>query len=364
MSARVAIAIAVALCTLALSPLAHAHPLSPSLLELRERAAGRFDVAFKTPRVRARGLHPRAELPARCHTQGDGAGGANAAADSLNATAHVQRWSVDCGADLEGETIAIAGLQSGRDTGIVRVVRRDGSVVQALVSGDAPAFEVPAARSRLVVAGEFVQLGMRHLWFGLDHLLLLAGLVLLIRGRRALILAVTAFTLGHSVTLALATLGLLRIPDALAEVGIALSLLVVAVELPAAIASGAPGSPWIRRPFVLSGAVGLLHGLGFASALGAAGLPDDALPLALASFNVGVELAQLVVLVPLLFARRLLDVASVASTASAASAASVGASVDRLLRGRLAVAYAIGIPAAYWTLERGALLSQQLGVLS
>jgi len=331
-----------ALCLLALSVSSpvHAHPLSPSLLQLDELAAGRFEVTLKTPRVRARGLTPEPRMPPHCTMV------AASAPDAMTAEAHSRHWSLDCPGGLRGVPIAIDGLQPGRDTGIVRIVHRDGRVVQQLVSGDAPALAVTQPQGAAAVAAQYIGLGMRHLWLGLDHVLLLLALVLLIRGRRTLLLAITAFTAGHSVTLALAALGLLHIPAALAELAIAASLLAVAVELPSAMsAAGARvDSPWVRRPYLLSGLVGLLHGLGFASALRGVGLPQDALPLALASFNVGIEAAQLLALIPLVLLCHMLRRAALVRPWP-----------------RLGLAYAIGVPAAYWSFERGALLSEQMG---
>jgi hypothetical protein len=135
----------------------------------------------------------------------------------------------------------------------------------------------------------YVRLGAEHLAEGVDHLMFLAGLFLLVPGAQRLVATLTAFTLGHATTLALVGLGAPAPPALVVEVGIAASLVVLALEL----ARGAPGS-FAARPALASGAFGLLHGLGFAGALREVGLPEDALPLALFGFHVGVELAQLV----------------------------------------------------------------------
>ena len=137
----------------------------------------------------------------------------------------------------------------------------------------------------------YLELGVQHILEGVDHLLFLVGLVFLVglRGRR-LLMTVTAFTVGHSITLCLATLGHLRVEQAITEAIIALSVLTLAVELRS---SGPP--TWGQRfPWLVAGGFGLIHGLGFAGALAGVGLPEHALALALTSFNVGVELGQLV----------------------------------------------------------------------
>jgi hydrogenase/urease accessory protein HupE len=177
--------------------------------------------------------------------------------------------------------------------------------------------------------GRNSRLGIRHILGGPDHLLFVLGLVLLVRGRRALAATVTAFTAGHSVTLSLAMLGVVHVPPAPVEALIAASIFVVAVELRR---DGATG----RRPWWMAGTFGLLHGLGFAGALAQVGLPDTDIPLALAAFNVGIEIGQL------------LFVAAVLS-------------IGLLLRGRLArwravPAYGIGTLAAFWVFERVAAL--------
>jgi hypothetical protein len=150
---------------------------------------------------------------------------------------------------------------------------------------------VPAREGSAAVARAYLRLGVEHLWSGLDHVLFVLGLVALLRGGRRLVLAITAFTLGHSVTLAAASLGLVRVPAAPVEAAIAASLVAVALAL--ARPDRGAGSGLARRPAALPFAFGLLHGLGFAGALSAAGLPDHALPLALFSFNLGIEAGQL-----------------------------------------------------------------------
>ena len=330
-----------------------AHPLSPSLLELRELGPERLSVQLRTPWVRARGLHPRARLPRHCRRLTDA--GSSGGLRRVETGAHVERFEIDCPGGLDGTSadpsparVGIAGLQAGRDTAIVRVVRLGGGVVEGLVSASQPWLEVPAQRDRLEVAGDYAALGMRHLWLGPDHLLLLAALLLLVTRRRALLLTITAFTVGHSATLVLATLGLVRVPGALAEVAIAATLLAVAVEIP----TTRPGAPsarstaWTRRPWLIAGLFGLVHGLGFAGALRSAGLPGDALPLALVSFNVGVEVAQVLVVAPAILVLWLLRSAPPLSLQAAGGL-------------RLAAAYAIGVPASYWIFQRCALLAQQ-----
>lgn len=144
----------------------------------------------------------------------------------------------------------------------------------------------------------YLRLGTEHILLGPDHLLFVIGFVLLLGLGRPLLYTITAFTVGHSLTLAPAALGWLRVATAPVEVVIALSILLLAVEL--ARPEGAPTTLTKRRPWLVAGGFGLLHGLGFAGALAEVGLPQSGVPTALFAFNVGVELGQLVVVAFLL----------------------------------------------------------------
>jgi hypothetical protein len=146
--------------------------------------------------------------------------------------------------------------------------------------------------------GEWLPLGLRHALTGADHLLFVAGLVVLVERLRPLLLAITAFTLAHSLTLAAAALGALVLPQAPVEACIALSLVLLAVEL----TRPAPTGPAWR----LAAGFGLLHGLGFAGALAGVGLPVEQRAVALLGFNVGIELAQLAVVAVMILPARLL----------------------------------------------------------
>jgi hypothetical protein len=141
-------------------------------------------------------------------------------------------------------------------------------------------------------------MGCEHLLGGVDHLLFVLGLVLWLRRPRRLLAAVTGFTLGHSLTLSLATLGLVRVPAAPVEVGIAASLFWLATRLARGEGAGVPPA----QPWRMAAGLGLLHGLGFAGALTQAGLPPGEIPLALFAFNLGIELGQLVAVAALLAA--------------------------------------------------------------
>ncbi|WP_236689737.1 HupE/UreJ family protein [Photobacterium kishitanii] len=141
----------------------------------------------------------------------------------------------------------------------------------------------------------FVTLGITHILTGIDHLMFVAGLLLFTRDFRTFLKAITCFTLAHSITLSLSALNFIHVPEPPVEAGIALSILFLCYEL---TRPNNKEQPTLSRrfPWIISFSFGLLHGLGFASALKEAGLQQTSIPLALACFNVGVEIGQLIFL--------------------------------------------------------------------
>jgi len=311
---------------------AWAHPLAPALLELREAAGGEVGVRFKRPRAPLGAAPLEARVPDGCtRTDGEASWG--------EAGSRVETWLLDCGpAGLAGRTIEVSGLETAEAGVVVRIERADGRSVRSLLSPASPRFRIPERESTGAVLWGYGRLGFHHIGAGLDHLLFVLGLVFLAGGGRRLLLTVTAFTFGHSVTLALAALQVVRLAPEPVEVGIAASLLWLAVEL------ARPGGAR-RASAPLAAGFGLLHGLGFAGALQAAGLPAGAVPLALLGFNLGIEAGQLVFVTILL-------------ATGATARALLGARGETLTRpARLASAYALGTVAAYWTFERLAALA-------
>jgi hypothetical protein len=215
--------------------------------------------------------------------------------------AWVERSTLACPGGLVGRELRVEGLAPSGTDAIVRVAFADGRELRSVLSAARPALRIPARESALSVARDYGRLGLEHLASGLDHALFVLGLLALLRGGRPLLLAVTAFTLGHSATLAAASLLGLRLPGPPVEIAIAMSLVALAAALarPSRGAHSRPGagaSPaLVRRPGLLPFAFGLLHGLGFAGTLAEAGLPGHALPLALLSFNLGIEAGQLAI---------------------------------------------------------------------
>jgi hydrogenase/urease accessory protein HupE len=207
------------------------------------------------------------------------------------------RWTV--------ELPFLADLSPGH-THLARVTAA-GRTVERIARASAPTFEVEATPSVLHEAGRFLRLGVEHIFTGYDHLAFLLGLLLLGGSLRQLGGIVSSFTLAHSVTLGLAALGVVSIPSSIVEPAIAASVVAVAVENLWALRPGGDVprrvDDAIRRRWRLTFCFGLVHGFGFASALQELGLPRAALAAGLVSFNLGVELGQLTLVlaaVPLL----------------------------------------------------------------
>jgi hydrogenase/urease accessory protein HupE len=204
--------------------------------------------------------------------------------------AEVKRWTIRVPRGLEGWEVRVHGLPATMVDVLVRIAFKDGRVVSRMLRPDAPAFEFDNETAGPAAGGYFV-LGVEHILFGIDHLLFVLALVLLVRGAGTLVKTVTAFTVAHSITLALATLGVVHVPSAPVEAVIALSLVFVASEI-LRCRRGERGLTE-RAPWIVAGSFGLLHGFGFAGALSQVGLPANEFPLALLFFNLGVEAGQL-----------------------------------------------------------------------
>ena len=326
MNGRSGVILAALLLLTGLAEPTGAHPLAPSLLDLREASPGRITALWRRPQLLRVGARLEPVLPGRCRT-------VEPPVETAEGLAQVTRWTVDCGpAGLAGGTVAVRGLAEAGSDALLRIELADGRRVQAVLRPAAPSFVLPPEQGAAGVATGYLALGIGHLLTGWDHLAFVLGLVLLVGGWGRLLGTVTAFTLGHSLTLSLAALGVVRLPPGPIEAAIALSILALAVEL----ARRDRPTPLGRRPWLMAAGFGLLHGLGFAGALAEVGLPAREIPLALLAFNAGIELAQIGFILAVL---------------------GLGLALAPLLR-RLPVwtaavpTYLIGTLAAFWMFER------------
>jgi len=287
---RTALALVLCLC---FSFSAQAHRFAPSLLKVNEIASGQYHMVWKTPAQATSSVPLRPVWPERCEVT-------QASAPQTEGTGRVSSWQMSCtglGDDgLVGETLGVTGLGPNQASAMVMVSLQDGRQYQQVLNAEQSSFVIPAESSAGEVAGDYTYLGIEHIWGGIDHLLFVLGLLLLVGGGTRLLWTITAFTLGHSITLSLVTLGFFDYPVALVEFTIALSIFVLAVEL---TREGRNDLLW-RQPWWLAGGFGLLHGMGFAGALAETGLPQDNVPLALLFFNIGIELGQIAFIIAML----------------------------------------------------------------
>jgi hydrogenase/urease accessory protein HupE len=262
---------------------AEAHESRPGYLELREVADGRYEVLWKQPAVGDLVLRMNPKFPDSCTL--------TSADRQLLPGSMSTRLTLTCPGGLAGKTIHIAGLEDTITNVLVRVYYLDGSEETQLVHPTAPYVTIRGAADWTERARSYLQLGVEHIMLGGDHLLFVLGLLLIIKDRWMLVKTVSAFTVAHSMTLAVATLGYASVPAPPLNAAIALSILFLGPEIVRSWRGQT--SLTIRHPWVVAFAFGLLHGFGFASGLTATGLPRGEIPLALLLFNVGVEIGQL-----------------------------------------------------------------------
>ena len=312
--------------------IAQAHEFRPAYLEINETAPGRYEVLWRTP------INAGMQLPVMLKLPGDARNIIPPSVKEFSGQLFERRL-IDAGKNgLAGKRIEFVGLQATITDVLVRVQALDGTHTTTLVHPSQPRVEIPISQHFAAVAGTYLVLGIEHILFGFDHLLFVFCLVLLVCDRRKLLWAITAFTVAHSITLTAATLGVVHVAAAPVEASIALSILFLAREL--LVQERGTDGLTQAYPWLIAFCFGLLHGLGFASALAEIGLPQRDVPLALFSFNVGVELGQLAFIAGLLGAwaisRRLVR--------AAPSWVPVWAS-------RLA-GYAVGSTASFWIFAR------------
>jgi hydrogenase/urease accessory protein HupE len=202
---------------------------------------------------------------------------------------------------LVGHVLGVTELGANQVSAMVILSLRDGRNYQQVLTAQSSEFRVPVEPQQSQIMTEYSVLGFEHIWGGIDHLMFVFGLLLLVGGGSRLLWTITAFTLGHSITLSLVTLGFLRLPVPLVEFTIALSIFILALNLARNDFSRSDGGGLFRvYPWWLAAGFGLLHGMGFAGALAEIGLPQSNVPLALLFFNIGIEAGQIAFILLLL----------------------------------------------------------------
>ena len=305
-----------------------AHDARPLSVEITQQSTALYRARLRVPPTVAEDDHPALTWPTNCRVVSDRVTPDAATPDEV--------MVARCPDGLEGRTLRIHyPLYNPSLSTLFRLRSSRGTVRTQVLPPDQPEWTVPAQSTWQQVALGYLELGIRHIWTGIDHLLFVSGLLLLAGNMRRVLLAITGFTVAHSVTLSLSVSGLVQPPQAPVEAAIALSILFLAYE----IARPAPDGLARQYPVLVASSFGLLHGFGFAAALREAGLPANDLALGLFSFNLGVEVGQIVFI---------------------AVALAVFWPLARMIKRPAATdprwGYALGIPAAFWMFERLAAL--------
>ncbi len=308
-----------------------AHGMMAAYLEITESSEGVVVGTWKLP-VPSRDVMPEIEGCRRIDQASEN--------DEGQKSNFVYQISFRCGGALAGRQLQIKGLGVTVTEAVVRVAFASGATASHVLGKHEPSWSIPQTQRWSSVFARYAALGVEHILTGADHLLFVLGLVLLIGvdKRREIAWTATFFTLAHSLTLSATALGLVRVSSAAAEATIAATLVLLAQDIGRKEAT--------KRPRVTAFVFGLVHGFGFAGALGEIGLPKGAIAPALLAFNVGVELGQLafVVLVVLVFG--IVKKLANKSERPALVLGSVGT-------------YAIGSLGIFWMLQRWSLLLSQ-----
>ena len=305
-----------------------AHEARPLYVEVVEQAPVEFSVIWKVPATVSRSNMPAVSLGSLCVPASAAVGGGP-----------IRKQSFRC--DGDGAVVSVSFPQTNPSIStLIHVKRLSGEVHTEILSPGVMTWALPAPESFGTVSRDYVMLGVRHILEGYDHLLFVVCLLLLSGTFKRILITITGFTLAHSVTLAAAALGVVRIPVPPVEATIALSIVFVALEL----ARNERETLTWRYPVAVSTSFGLLHGLGFAAVLTDVGLPQTEIAAALLFFNIGVEIGQV------------LFVAFVIGTLAALKGLFFRAQylslADSLRIGQVPAAYVVGGLGMFWTIER------------
>jgi len=310
---------------------ASAHDARPFSIDIAEQGAGLYLARLHVPPTVELDNQPTVIWPANCRVVSGERADAPAASDTT---------LISCQAGLEGSRVGVRyPIYNPSLSTLFRLSERSGKVLTQVLTPDQSDWLVPKEPGWRDVASGYLKLGIQHIWSGIDHLLFVCGVLVLAGTRRRVLLAITGFTLAHSLTLTLSALGLIRLPVAPVEAAIALSILFLARE----IAQPFPGGLAGRFPIMVSTSFGLLHGFGFAAALREVGLPTNELAVGLLCFNLGVEIGQVAFIIGV-----------VAIVMAIRKIVQAGGMSTMPLQSRLNVlaGYGLGIPAAFWFIQR------------
>ncbi|MEM6817506.1 MAG: HupE/UreJ family protein [Pseudomonadota bacterium] len=309
---------------------AQAHRFAPSLLQVEQLTTSDYTFRWKTP-IQSVSVTPVSPiLPDDCVT-------VERSPWIQEGTGRIQQTIARCRSpNLQGSTIRIEGLGENQTSAVLLIKLREGEQLQTVLTSKQPSYTIDSTTTASTIASRYLMLGLSHIARGVDHLLFVLGVFLLVGSGRNLVWTITAFTVGHSITLAAVTLGSFHYPVSLVEFAIGVSVFFLAYEL-----TRAPEQSLLRaHPWWIAGIFGLLHGMGFAGALSKAGLPIDNIPFALLCFNFGIELGQIAFVIALAILAKLAHTAALGLVQPA----------------RQTAVLALGVLSAHWCIERGAVL--------
>ena len=306
---------------------ASADELRPAYIEMTEQSPGQWSLLWKASANSRLGQTGEIIIPDICNVDGE-------RQREYSGSNILTRLSLQCDGSVQGQTIGLKGLEMSTTDALVRIAPIDSAMQTVRLTPDQPVATLARPSVISNVAATYTILGFEHILLGFDHLFFVLALVLLLKGGWLVAKTVTAFTVAHSITLVGTTLGWLSLPSQPVEAVIALSIIFLAVE----VVKAKPGDRRLseRFPWIVAFLFGLLHGFGFAGALAEIGLPEGDVPLALLTFNLGVEIGQLAIVAVALAV--LYGIRKLRS--------------NWLHPTKTTMAYGIGIIATYWFVER------------
>lgn len=306
---------------LMLPALAQAHDARPLFIQINETPGDtqhnhQYLLKMQVPPSVEAGNRPFMRVPDNCRHQTFG-----------------QVVQLNCAQPLNGQALEVNYPSHNPSIStLIRLSLLSGAHYQTLLPPGEQHWQVPVEPDTAAIIHEYTRMGVEHILVGWDHLLFLICLLLIAGTLKRTLITISGFTLSHSLTLVLTTLGVIQVPIAPVEAVIALSIVFLAAE----ILRGRQDTLAWRYPVTVSTLFGLIHGFGFAAVLQDIGLPQAELTTALLFFNIGVEIGQILFVV--------LVVAQLALLRQWQ-----GFPLQRLQQ---ILIFSTGSLAAFWTLER------------
>lgn len=303
-----------------------AHEIRPAYLQIQQVEHEKFEVLWKIPVLNGRVPKINPQLPKGFDLKLE--------KEEKLADAYIYRYTANYSNPLNGKKISIAGLEMSLIDVLVQIDLLDNLSYTLMLQPSKSSTLIPVEPSVGAVFLLYLKLGIEHILIGIDHLLFVLGLLLLVGQLKTLIQTITAFTIAHSFTLALSALGAFSLPQQPVEAVIALSIVFLALEYLRSL--DGKNSLTTQNPWIVAFGFGLLHGFGFAGALSEIGLPQQQIPLALLTFNIGVEIGQIAFILFLIAVQKLC----------------LSKFTNMPAWTRKVLPYAIGSLATFWLIER------------